>query len=384
MSSNESGADGSGYFVYHSIGMYAGKAEAMAAALADFAAGWAAFDDGHWSRALGARQRFIDRWREVIDAPAGTLTTAENVTTALHSLIGALPERQLRGRRVLIAADCFPSMHFLLAGMADRHGFILDTVPIRAGEHWVRDEDMIAAWGADVGLALLTFVTSTSSHRADLDALVAHGRRMGSLVGVDITQAVGLLPFSVQEPAVDFVISTSLKWLCGAPGAGILQVSGSLIADCRPELRGWFSQEDIFSWDLGAFRYAADARRFDHGTPSILPCVASLPALERHAGQDASARLAHNRRLSALIIDGADHLRLPLVSPRSDAERGGSVMLRLPAATDPHAVVRDLLRCGVQCDVRGSILRVSPGETTTEAGVMRLLEGLQGVVRAAA
>lgn len=384
MSAIETGSDGSGYFVYHSIGMYPGKAEAMAGALTDFAAGWAAFDDGHWSRALGARQRFIDRWREIIAAPPGTLTTAENVTAALHSLIGALPERDLKGRRVLIAADCFPSMHFLLAGMADRHGFTLDTVPIRAGESWVRDEDMIAAWGADVGLALLTFVTSTSSHRADLDALVAHGRRMGSLVGVDITQAVGLLPFSVRKPAVDFVISTTLKWLCGAPGAGILQVSEPLIRDCRPEFRGWFSQENIFSWDLDAFRYADDARRFDHGTPAILPCVASLPALERHARQDGAARLAHNRRLSALVIEGADRMKLPVVSPRSETERGGSVMLLLPAATDAHGVVRDLRSRGVQCDVRGNILRASPGETTTEEGVLRLLEGLHGVVRAAA
>jgi kynureninase len=384
MSATDTGADGSGYFVYHSIGMYPGKAEAMAGALTDFAAGWAAFDDAHWGRALGARQRFIDRWREIIEAPPGTLTTAENVTAALHSLIGALPERHLRGRRVLIAADCFPSMHFLLAGMADRHGFVLDTVPARAGESWVRDEDMIAQWGADVGLALITFVTSTSSHRADLDALVAHGRSMGSLVGVDITQAVGLLPFSVRKPAVDFVISTTLKWLCGAPGAGILQVSELLIGECRPELRGWFSQENIFSWDLGAFGYADDARRFDHGTPSIVPCIASLPALERHAGQDAAARLAHNRRLSAHIIEGADRLRLPLVSPRTESERGGSVMLRLPVEADPHGVVRELLRCGVQCDVRGDILRLSPGETTTEEGVWRLLEGLHGVVRAAA
>ena len=378
------GSDGSGYFVYHSIGMYPGKAEAMAKALAEFAAGWGAFDDGHWMRALGLRQQFIDRWRALIGAPPGTLTTTENVTTALYSLIGALPERHLKGRRVLVAADCFPSMHFLLAGLADRYGFTLDTVPIRPGETWVRDEDVIARWGADVGLALITFVTSTSSHRANLERLVAHGRETGSLVGVDITQAVGLLPFSVMNPAVDFTISTTLKWLCGTPGAGILHVAEPLIAECRPELRGWFSQENIFSWDIGAFEYAADVRRFDHGTPAILPCVGSLPALERHAAQDHDARLAHNRALCALIIAKADRLGLPLVSPRDEAERGGSVMLRLPSGADPQAVVRELLGRGVQCDTRGNTLRLSPGEVTTEAGVARLLDGLSGIVKAAA
>jgi selenocysteine lyase/cysteine desulfurase len=384
MTASETGADGSGYFVYHSIGMYPGKAEAMAKALAEFADGWGAFDDGQWMRALGLRQQFIDRWRAIIDAPPGTLTTTENVTTALYSLIGSLPERHLKGRRVLVAADCFPSMHFLLSGLAGRYGFTLDTVPIRPGETWVRDEDMIAHWGAEVGLALVTFVTSTSSHRADLERLVAHGRRMGSLVGVDITQAVGLLAFSVMKPAVDFTISTTLKWLCGTPGAGILHVAEPLIAECRPELRGWFSQENIFSWDIDAFAYAADARRFDHGTPAILPAVGSLPALERHAGQDFAARLAHNRALSALIIAEADGLGLPLVSPRDETERGGSVMLRLPSGADPQGVVRQLLGRGVQCDTRGNTLRLSPGEVTTEAGVARLVEGLHRVVKAAA
>src|SRR5690606_16047439 len=186
-------ADGSGYFLYHSIGQFPDKARVTAEALAQFSALWGHPDDSQWQQALQLRQQFIESWRRLINAPAGTLTSAENVTTALYSVIGSLPERH-RGRRVLVAADCFPSLHFLLAGMAQRHGFTLETVPLRQGEYWVRDEDMIARWGSDVAVALLTLVTSTSSHRCDVRALIEHGHRMGSLVGVDITQGIGLLP----------------------------------------------------------------------------------------------------------------------------------------------------------------------------------------------
>ncbi|TGT93643.1 aminotransferase, partial [bacterium M00.F.Ca.ET.163.01.1.1] len=112
-------------------------------------------------------------------------TSAENVTSALYSLIGALPAERLAGKRLLVAADCFPSLHFLLAGLAKRFGFTLDTVPLRPGESWVRDEDFIARWQDDVGLALITFVTSTASHRCDVERLAAHGRALGSIVGVD-------------------------------------------------------------------------------------------------------------------------------------------------------------------------------------------------------
>lgn len=383
MTTTDANTDGSGYFLYHSIGMYPGKAEEMGAALAGFAGLWGRFDGAQWGAALGLRQDFIDLWTDLIGAEPGTLTTAENVTTALYSLICALPATHLAGRDLLVAADCFPSLHFLLAGLQDRLGFRLKTVPLRPGEAWVRDEDMMAAWDERVGVALLTQVTSTASWRCDLDLLVAHGRRMGSLIGVDITQGVGLIPFRVDAPAVDFTVSTSLKWLCGTPGAGILQVAPPLLADCRPELRGWFSQPNPFSWDLDRFAYAPDARRFDHGTPSVLACAGSLPALRYHRDRPVGAALTHNRALGALILAGLADRGLALVSPTAEARRGGSLMLRLPDTVAPAALVGEMASQGLHLDARGSVLRLSPGAVTTEAGVERLVTALIAALGAA-
>lgn len=368
--------DGSGYFLYHTVGQYPDKEREMSAAMAAFAAHWARPDDGQWAYALGVRQRFIDQWRALINAPAGTLTTAENVTAALYVLLTALPAKRLKGRRILVTQDCFPSLHFMLNGLQDRLGFSLDTVPLRQGASWVEDEDMIARWGGDVALALITWVTSTSSHRADVPALVSHARSVGSLVGVDITQAAGLLPFDCQSPAIDFTVSTSLKWMCGSPGAGILHVAQPLIAECEPGLRGWFSQPDPFSWALDRFSYAPDARRFDNGTPSIMACAATLPALEWHAGQDLAAMLAHNRRLGARVQAAIEEQGLSLVSPRRAEQRGGSLMVKLPEPMPAPAVVQKLKGGAVYVDARGQVLRISPGLMTTDAGVDRLIAAL--------
>jgi len=374
-------AEDYGYFLYHSIGQYLGKTEALAQAMAEFAQVWGAPDDAQWSYALGIRARFVDRWRAIIGAPEGTVTTCENVTQGLHMLITALPGGFLRGKRVLVAADCFPSNHFLLTGLQARLGFTLQTVALRQGAAWVEDEDFAAAWGPDVGLALLTWVSSTSSHRVNLDALVAQGRAMGSLIGVDITQAAGLLPFSVADPAVDFTLSTSLKWICGTPGAGILQVASGLIADCRPELRGWFSQDNPFSWDLDRFAYASDIRRFDNGTPGVMAAAASLPALDWHAGQDLGAMAAHNRALTARLIAAADAMGLTLVTPRAEAQRGGSVMLRLADAGRAQAVLAGLRGRGLHADARGAVLRLSPGTVTTGEGTTALIAALGDLAR---
>jgi kynureninase len=373
--------EASGYFLYHSIGLFPGKSERVAAALARVADLWGSAHDDQWPQSFAIRGRFLESWRALIHAPAGTLTTAENVTSAIHSLIGALPDRHLAGRKLLIAADCFPSLHFLLAGMAERRGFTLHTVPLRPGEAWVRDEDFIAAWGADVGVALVTWVTSTASHRCDLRALIEHGRARGSLVGIDITQGVGIIPFDGAETRADFIAGSSLKWLCGVAGAGILQVREPLLRECRPELRGWFSQENPFAWALDSFEYAPDARRFDHGTPSILAAAACLPALEWHARQDPIALLAHNRQLGESIIQGCTGIGLELASPRNANERGGSVMFRLTGDTDPAAVVDGLRTQAVFTDCRGTLLRLSPGNLTSIEGVERLLRSLQPLLR---
>ena len=370
--------DGSGYFLYHSIGMFPGKAERVRAALADLVELWGTPHDAQWEHSLAIRARFLMRWAALVGAPPGTMTTAENVTTALYSLVGSLPDRYLAGRKLLIAADCFPSLHFLLSGMGERRGFVIQTVPTRPGEAWVRDDDFMAAWGPDVGVALLTWVTSTASHRCDLRALVEHGRMRGSLVGVDITQGVGIVPFSLSAANPDFVVASTLKWLCGVAGAAVLQVRERLIQECRPELRGWFSQENPFAWALDTFAYAGDARRFDHGTPSILAAAACLPALEWHASRQLSSLAGHNRALCEAAIEGCAGLGLELVSPRPAEERGGSVMFRLPG--NAAAIVAGLREQELFTDCRGDTFRISPGNMTTLAGVERLLRALRAML----
>ena len=372
----------SGYFLYHSIGTFPGKARAVSEALSGFAELWSAEDDGQWPAALQQRQAFISAWESLIEAPAGTLTTSENVTSALYSILGGLPRGILAGRRILVAGDCFPSLHFLLSGLSSRLDFTLDTVPARAGESWVRDEDVMAKWQSDVALALLTQVTSTSSHRCDLDALVAHGHSVGSLVGVDITQGVGVVPFSVANLAPDFVVSSSLKWLCGTSGAGVLQVRPDLLAQCEPELRGWFSQPNPFSWDLDAFTYAADARRFDHGTPAILASIASLPGLQWVAEMGVDAIAAQNRAMGEQLVNWAAGRGLRLVSPSAAEQRGGSVMIGLPGTVAPAEIVNQLRGQKLYCDARGTTLRLSPGVVTSSDDIGRLCQALDQLIPA--
>ncbi|CAB3797783.1 Kynureninase [Paraburkholderia caffeinitolerans] len=360
--------DRSGWLLYHSVGMFPGQEDAVRAALDTFASSWCRPDLQRWDYGLAARRQVLDQWATLVNAPAHAVFASENVTDAFARFVGALGRKRLAGRRVLIAADCFPSLHYMLRGLEPVLGFTLDTVPLAPGAAYMTDDEFIAHWQDDVALAVITWVTSTASKRADVNRLAAHGRAQGSLIAVDITQGAGILDFDVMQPAVDFVATTTLKWLCGAPGTGLAYLDPKLIdSDMAPLVQGWFSQPDPFNWDLSRFSLAPDARRFDGGTPSFLPFVASGPGLAWRLSPDAIGMREHNLALSHRLIALADAKGYAVRSPRDDAQRGGSVMADLPAHVDPHELEAMLAKHGVLVDTRGSTVRMSPGTLTTHA-----------------
>jgi selenocysteine lyase/cysteine desulfurase len=370
-------SDFSGWLMYHSVGVYPGHREAMKQALADFATTWCAPDDIRWDAALAARAKLLSDWAALIAAPDANVFGAQNVTDAFARYLDGLANDVLRNRTVLVAADCFPSLHFLLSGLAERRGFTLRTVPVREGEDYVRDEDFIEAWSGDVALALVTWVSSLTSKRVNLAAMCEQARRRGSFVALDVTQGIGILPFDLKETPFDFVCGSTLKWLCGAPGTGLGYIApDTLQRGAKPAVRGWFSQEDPFNWNIDAFTYASDARRFDTGTPSVLPFVASQPGMTWMRAQPKGSVRAHNLALCHALISLAHEKGYRLLSPRADDERGASIMVEPPAHLDAANIVIQLKSAGLFVDSRGRTLRFSPGVCSTQAGLARLAQCL--------
>ncbi len=150
------------------------------------------------------------------------------------------------------------------------------------------------------------------------------------------------------------------------PGAGILYVKPDLIADCQPEIRGWFSQDNPFNWGLDTFELADDIRRFDNGTPSIVSALSSVPALRWHAGLNLNELLEHNRKLSNKILEVVDQSSMELVSPRDDHRRGGSIMLKFKDEMSARSFLEQMRKIELFADCRDSILRLSPGIMTSE------------------
>jgi kynureninase len=192
-----------------------------------------------------------------------------------------------------------------------------------------------------------------------------------------VTQGIGILPFDLNDTPFDFVCGSTLKWLCGAPGTGLGYIAPQALKQgATPAVRGWFSQENPFNWNIDAFEYANDARRFDTGTPSVLPFVASQPGMTWMRAQSTGSVRAHNLALSHELIALVDDKGYRLLSPRADGERGASIMAETPAHLDAAKIVVQLKEAGLFVDSRSRTLRFSPGICTTRAGLERLAQCL--------
>jgi hypothetical protein len=172
---------------------------------------------------------------------------------------------------------------------------------------------------------------------------------VGAISVVDACQAVGILPVHPRAWGVDALIGSSVKWLCGGPGAGFLWVRHELIEQLQPVQVGWFSHADPFAFDIRDFRYADDARRFWGGTPAPAPCVLAASGIETVLGIGQDAVLAANRALIAAAGEAAG-------AEFDMSDRGGTLCLTGADVDGAEAALRAL---GCRFDRRGPIMRLS-------------------------
>jgi selenocysteine lyase/cysteine desulfurase len=126
--------------------------------------------------------------------------------------------------------------------------------------------------------------------------------------------------------------------------------------------------------DISDYSPAADARRFDAGTPPVPNIYAGLAGMSIVEEAGTAAIEEHVAGLASRLIDGLDELGATVVTPRNPSSRGPLVCVR---STDVHALVAALDADRIACSERDSNLRISLHLYNVEEDVDRLLDGLR-------
>ena len=205
----------------------------------------------------------------LIHGDIGEVCPQANLSSALSKFLPALPLRKGK-TKILLSANDFPSLGYVIKHMCGNDYQIAFIPPeedlhdVNRWESYLKD---------DVAIALLTHVQSNTGRNLPIDAITALCHEKDIISIVDIAQSAGVLPVNVQRWQADCVIGSSVKWLCGGPGAGFMWIKSALIPCLSPIDVGWFSHENPVEFDILNFQYAKDALRFWGGTPSVAPFI---------------------------------------------------------------------------------------------------------------
>ena len=129
----------------------------------------------------------------------------------------------LKGQKIILLADQFPSNVYPWQEMAKIHQAHIVTVPRPQDGDWTTP--LCAAIDQDTAIIACPHAHWTDGSRVDLVKVGQTARRNGAALVLDLTQSLGVMPFSVKDVDPDFMISASYKWLLGPYSYGFIYVA---------------------------------------------------------------------------------------------------------------------------------------------------------------
>ncbi len=93
-----------------------------------------------------------------------------------------------------------------------------------------------------VALSLVSY--KTGAYLPFVKNIAAEAHQRGAVVVLDATQGLGRCPLSLD--GVDYMVSSSFKWLIGPHGLGLVYVSPEFRPRFTPANIGWYSVDDAF------------------------------------------------------------------------------------------------------------------------------------------
>ncbi|MGA8533934.1 MAG: aminotransferase class V-fold PLP-dependent enzyme [Candidatus Tumulicola sp.] len=219
----------------------------------------------------------------------------------------------------------------------------------------------------------VSWVSYADGYRHDLRGLseVAHAAQ--ALLCVDAIQGLGALRLDVREAGVDTLYAGAGKWMLGVHGIGLLYVHEDLIDRLKLPMPGWRSMEDM--WDFHAYDqpYAAQAMRFEGGTPNIVGALSLVESIDLFERSGPAEIERHVLGLTDYLCDRLTHAGAVLLTPRGPGVSSGIVTFEMPGC-DSVALGRRLQREGVVTTYRATGIRVAPHGYNTPEEIDRLVD----------
>ena len=326
---------------------------------------WKKSNDEPWEKWLETINDFTLSLAKIFNAKKSEFCPQVNLSSGLTKILMSLKQVQKKKSVVLVSEIDFPGMGFALKKSLPEDCEIR-FIPVN------EDITNSSIWDAymteDIDLVFVSHAYSNTGQLSPISDVISMARSRNIISILDIAQSAGIVPIDLTALKPDFMLGSSVKWLCGGPGAAYLWVNTERLSSCEPKDVGWFSHENPFEFDIHNFRYHDSALKFWGGTPVVAPFVIATNSINYFTKIGIKNIRKHNQ---ALIAKTANEIDLEFVSPRDEAIRGGTMILDF--GSNQQKVLNHLQDNNIGVDLRSHGIRISPHIYNDEQDIDQLI-----------
>ena len=326
---------------------------------------WKKSNDEPWEKWLETINDFTLSLAKIFNAKKSEFCPQVNLSSGLTKILMSLKQVQKKKSVVVVSEIDFPGMGFALKKS------LPDDCEIRfipANEDITNSSIWDAYMTEDIDLVFVSHAYSNTGQLSPISDVISMARSRNIISILDIAQSAGIVPIDLTALKPDFMLGSSVKWLCGGPGAAYLWVNTERLSSCEPKDVGWFSHENPFEFDIHNFRYHDSALKFWGGTPVVAPFVIATNSINYFTKIGIKNIRKHNQ---ALIAKTANEIDLEFVSPRDESIRGGTMILDF--GSNQQKVLNHLQDNNIGVDLRSHGIRISPHIYNDEQDIDQLI-----------
>lgn len=288
------------------------------------------------------------------------------------------------GENIITAHEQFPSNVYVWKKLAEENKAELhaiqppDTAHNR-GKIW--NERILESINAKTKLVALGNIHWADGTKFDLAAIRQRTKEVGALLVIDGTQAIGALPFDVEQIQPDALVCAGYKWLFGAYGLGMAYF-GKYFDEGKPMEENWVNRLDSENFNALVDyqdKYQTGALRYEMGERSnfiLIPML--MTALQQVNAWEVPQIQAYCRRITQDAITELQNIGYQI---EDEAFRASHLFgIRPPKGLSTEDIKAELDRNQIYTSMRGTAIRVSPHLYNDDNDLAKLVDLLRKII----
>ena len=221
----------------------------------------------------------------------------------------------------------------------------------------------------------VSFVQFSSGTCLDILKLRSATRKFGIKLIVDITQAAGVIPLSLESLNADLIICSGYKWLGGHGGIAFAVFSNELLKK-QPPWIGWFGGKNPFDMDATKLLLAETAAKYTQSTLSYISAVGLNAALDDLLKMGIEKIFSHSHSLATILLSKLEGLNWEPFHKTASSEFSPHIISLCSSKFNVQSKILELTKSGIICGIRNGRLRISIAHYNDESDILSLFKQL--------